>query len=96
MNKPAATPSSSHLESSKQAVIVSAKRLGSNAAVVNRDLVFLLDKHDSVLSKSTALQKLIADAMHVTQSHELRVVWVKGNVDLAPNPATGAYFTSSA
>lgn len=80
------------------AIRVAAKWLGSNAVAVDHDLVCVIKKHDTVLSMSTALQKLIATAMPAAfDSHDVvRVVWQDGNVELTPNPKNGAHCTDSA
>ncbi len=80
------------------AIRVAAKWLGSNAVAVDHDLVCVIKKHDTVLSMSTALQKLIAAAMPAAfESHDVvRVVWQDGNVELTPNPKNGAHCTDRA
>jgi hypothetical protein len=99
MSKEAAMPpvvvrsdSASSFDTTLTAVEVSAKWMGSNVAVVDHKIVFVIKEHDSVLAKSAALQKLIADASKATcESHELRVALEHGNVELTPNPRTGAH-----
>ena len=77
-------------------VRVAVRWLGSNAVAVDRDLVFVFETHVTVLTKSAALQTLIANNMKSAfESHDVvRVVLEDGNVELTPNPGTGAHCTN--
>jgi hypothetical protein len=94
MNKEAAVPLPGDVDYETQ-VRISVKWMGSNVAAFDFNLLFCIWNRHSVLQKASALQQLIVGAMGFKiESHELRVVLENGNVELTPNPGTGACFDS--